>query len=91
MSTSKPKATQKPKLIDPISNDELLGYLPEYMHDVSIGDGSSKNKQYIYKKLHNHLKIESNNYKRELDVYFSSAETDDLNLLLNYLLPKSRV
>lgn len=70
--------------------ESKLGFLPEWIEDASIGKKDSKGKKHIYRKLDKKLKISANNYKRQLDVYFSSAEIDDSNRLLNFLLPKQK-
>ena len=67
--------------------EEVLGFLPEWIDEVVVGDTKDKNKT-IYKKLDSKLEIEANNYKRTIEIYFSSASKDDTNNLLNYILPK---
>lgn len=88
MSTKQVKVTKNPKKE---STNQILGFMPEWVEDASIGDENPINKKYIYKKLKKPLVIESNNSKKEVDVYFSSAEKEDLNKLLNYLLPKNKI
>lgn len=88
MSTKKVKTTKNSKRETSI---QQLGFMPEWIVDASVGDENPFNKKYIYKKLKKPLVIESNNSKRKIDVYFSSAEKDDLNKLLNYLLPKNKI
>lgn len=84
MNSDNTKTTTKQKVEKP---EETLGFLPEWIDEVVVGDTKDKNKT-IYKKLDSKLEIEANNYKRTIDIYFSSASKDDTDNLLNYILPK---
>lgn len=84
MKSDNNETTPKQELTKP---EEVLGFLPEWIDEVVVGDTKDKNKT-IYKKLGKKLEIEANNYRRTIDIYFSSASKDDTNNLLNYILPK---
>jgi hypothetical protein len=91
MTTNKGKSTKNIKsALTNETPESKLGFLPDYIEDATVGDVEVPGKKYIYRKLDKPLEIQSNNSKRALDVYISSAEEDDLNQLLNYLLPKKK-
>lgn len=67
------------------------GFLADYIDEAMVvNDPQNKRGIYLYKKLKEKLKLKSNNYERELDIFISSAENDDLSALLHKLLPRSK-
>lgn len=65
-----------------------MGFLPDWLENVSAGDPTKDEYVYLYEKLNDKLKFKVNHQQKEIDIFVSTAYSSDLKSILNYLLPK---
>lgn len=74
--------------LETTDKEYALGFHHESIEDAVVSYNPSEIKDiFLYKKLKKKLKLKSNNYEREIDVYIKTSEKDDANSLLHYLKP----
>lgn len=90
MTKNETEVTKNRNSIGNEPNDKRLGFMADFVEEASVGDENTAGSKMFYKKLDKDLVVESNNYKRSIKVYISSASQEDKNQLLNYILPKNK-